>query len=108
MTLVMLSCSGSEEDGSGSCPDGSTSQRSGESGPSAETRDEAVRAWLEREGLEATDDAISAGVIAAEPGAEAGKEVVAIEQSSGAETTLILEPLDPGWAVASATWCEPA
>jgi hypothetical protein len=102
-----LSCSDSDG-GSVSCPDGTTLQESDGGGHSAETRDDAIRHWLDSEGLEASDEAISAGVVAAEPADDPGVERVAFETSDGIEVVVLLEPLDPGWGVSAASWCEPA
>jgi hypothetical protein len=108
IALAAASCSESS-DASHSCPEGMTHQLSTGTSFVAETRDEAVAHWLPGEGLEASDDAIAAGVVAAQPGSEAGTEVVQVETTDGsAEVRIVLEPQDPGWRVAGATWCLPA
>jgi hypothetical protein len=106
VVLVAMSCSGSAS-APDPCPEGVPRQRSN-GGISAETREEAVQGWFESEGLPSTSEAVSAGVIAAEPGPEPGTEVVVVASPGGTpEVTITLEALDPGWGVASATWCEP-
>jgi hypothetical protein len=110
LALGAIACSGSGGDADGeSCPAWTTERTStnGSSGPGAETREEAIRAELEEIGLDATDDAIAAGVVAADPGGDAGTEVVKIETDGGAEVSMTLAPLDPGWAVEGSSWCAP-
>lgn len=57
--------------------------------------------------MDASDDAVAAGVVAAGPGADAGTELVTIETDGGAEVSMTLAPLDPGWAVEGSSWCVP-
>jgi hypothetical protein len=71
------------------------------------TREDAIRAELQAIGLEASDEAITAGVVGAGPGEIAGTEVVTIEMENGASATMTLAPLDPGWGVERSTWCAP-
>lgn len=77
------------------------------SGPGAETREEAIRAELREIGLDASDDAVAAGVVAAGPGTNVGTELVKIETEDSIEIRMTLAPLDPGWAVEGSTWCAP-
>ena len=78
------------------------------SGDGSQTREDAIRAELRNVGLEASDDAITAGVIAAEPGGDAGSEEIRIETEDGTVATMTLQPLEPGWGVERSSWCEPA
>lgn len=108
--LGAIACSGSGSDADGeSCPAGTTERTSTNelSGPGAETREEAIRAELEAIGLHASDDAVAAGVVAADPGGDAGTELVKIDTDGGAEVSMTLAPLDPGWAVEGSSWCAP-
>jgi hypothetical protein len=110
LALGAIACSGSGGDAvSGSCPPGTTERTSTNelSGPGAETREEAIRAELEAIGMDASDDAVAAGVVAAGPGGDAGTELVKIKTDGGAEVSMTLAPLDPGWAVGGSTWCAP-
>jgi hypothetical protein len=110
LALGAIACSGSGGDADGeSCPAGTTERTStnGSSGPGAETREEAIRAELEEIGLDVTDDAIAAGVVAAGPGGSVGTELVKVEMENGIEVTMTLAPLDPGWAVEGSSWCVP-
>ena len=110
LALGAITCSGSGDDvDTGSCPEGTIQWTSTNdlSGPGAETREEAIRAELREIGLEATDDAVAAGVVAAGPGGNVGTELVKIETDDGTEVTMTLAPLDPGWAVEGSSWCAP-
>lgn len=110
LALGAMACSGSGGDADGeSCPAGTTERTStnGSSGPGVETREEAIRAELEAIGLDASDDAVAAGVVAADPGGDAGTELVKVETDGGAEVSMTLAPLDPGWAVEGSSWCAP-
>jgi hypothetical protein len=110
LALGAIACSGSGGDADGeSCPAGTTERTStnGSSGPGAETREEAIRAELEAIGLDASDDAVAAGVVAADPGGDGGTELVRIETDGGAEVSMTLAPLDPGWTVEGSSWCAP-
>jgi hypothetical protein len=110
LALGAIACSGFGGDADGeSCPAGATERTStnGSSGPGAETREDAIRAELEEIGLDATDDAIAAGVVAAGPGGSVGTELVKVETENGIEVTMTLAPLDPGWAVEGSSWCVP-
>ncbi|HWL90255.1 MAG TPA: hypothetical protein VNP90_02715 [Actinomycetota bacterium] len=105
-----VACSGSDGDADGSaCPDGLTRTESSSdaAGPGTSTREEAVRAELERLEMAASDEAIAAGVVASAPGESAGTEELVVENDQGVEVTMLLAPLDPGWAVERSTWCEP-
>ncbi len=107
---AVVACSGSDGDANGSaCADGftRTESMSDASGPGAATREEAVRAELDRLEMTASDEAIAAGVVASAPGESAGSEELVVENDQGVEVTMLLEPLDPGWAVQRSTWCEP-
>ncbi len=66
-----------------------------------------MRAELERLEMTATDEAIAAGVVASAPGESAGTEELVVENDQGVEITMVLAPLDPGWAVEASSWCEP-
>lgn len=92
------------------CPEGSTRREAINeiAGPGAATREDAVRAELENIGVVASDDAISAGVVAAGPGGNVGTEEVQMPVDDGTVVTMTLTPLDPGWAVESSSWCAPA
>ena len=110
LALAAIACSGSGSDADGeSCPAGMTERTSTNelSGPGAGTRAEAIRAELKEIGLDATDDAIAAGVVAAGPGGSVGTELVKVETENGIEVTMTLVPLDPGWAVEGSSWCVP-
>lgn len=110
LALGAIACSGSGGDADGgSCPAGTTERTSTNevSGPGPETREEAIRAELKAVGLDASDDAIAAGVVAAGPGGNVGTELVKIETEDGTEVTMTLKPLDPGWAVEGSAWCAP-
>ena len=110
LALGAIACSRSGGDAdSESCPAETIERTStnGSSGPGAETREEAIRAELEAIGLDASDDAIAAGVVAADPGGDGGTELVKIETDGGAEVSMTLAPLDPGWAVEGSSWCAP-
>jgi hypothetical protein len=110
LALGAIACSGSGGDADGeSCPAGTTERTSTNelSGPGAETRAEAIRAELDAMGLDASDDAVAAGVVAAGPGSDAGTELVKIETDGGAEVSMTLAPVDPGWAVEGSSWCAP-
>ena len=110
LALGAIACSGSGGVAEGEpCPAGTTERTSTNelSGPGAETRDEAIRAELEAIGLDASDGAVAAGVVAAAPGGDAGTELVKIETDGGAEVSMTLAPLDPGWAVEGSSWCAP-
>jgi hypothetical protein len=106
-----VACSGSEDGGGeASCPAGTTERSviNELAGDGSETREEAIRAELQRIGLGASDEAIAAGVVAAGPGGDAGTEEVRIETEGGTAATMILQPLEPGWGVERSSWCEPA
>lgn len=108
LALVALSCSSTDADRTGpSCPEGTTGRTSASEveGEGSETREDAIRAELAEIGIEASDDAVTAGVIAAGPGEDAGTEVVAVETDDGSTATFTLAPLDPGWAVERSEWC---
>ena len=110
LALAAIACSGSGSDADGeSCPAGMTERTSTNElgGPGADTREEAIRAELKEIGLDATDDAIAAGVVAAGPGGSVGTELVKVETENGIEVTMTLAPLDPGWAVEGSSWCVP-
>lgn len=110
LALGAIACSGSErDDDGGSCPGGTIERTSTNelSSPGAETREEAIRAELKAIGLDASNDAIAAGVVAAGPGGNVGTELVKVEAEGGIEVTLTLAPLDPGWAVEGSSWCAP-
>jgi hypothetical protein len=110
LALGAIACSGSGGDADGEpCPAGTTERTSTNelSGPGAETREEAIRAELEQIGLDASDDAVAAGVVAAGPGGGVGTELVKVETENGVEVTMTLAPLDPGWAVEGSSWCVP-
>lgn len=108
LVLGTIAACSSSDGGPGSCPEGTVPRESTGGGASAETRDDAIRIWLEGEGLEASGDAISAGVVAAEPATDPGVERVAFETSDGVDVVVLLEPLNPGWGISSASWCGPA
>jgi hypothetical protein len=107
-----IACSGSENGGGGDapCPAGTTEQTAINelAGDGSETREDAIRAELRNIGLEASDEEIAAGVIAAEPGGDVGSEEVRIETEGGGVATMTLQPLEPGWGVERTSWCEPA
>jgi hypothetical protein len=102
-------CSGSD-DGGTTCPAGTTARTSTNelNGPGFEEREDAIRAELENLDLSANGEAITTGVVQAEPGERAGTEVATIETDDGSVATMTLAPLDPGWAVEASTWCAPA
>ena len=66
-----------------------------------------MRAELERLEMGASDEAIAAGVVASAPGESPGTEELVVENDQGVEITMVLTPLDPGWAVQRSTWCDP-
>ena len=107
MVMATGACS-DQVDGSG-CPEGTTEREAINdlAGPGAPTREDAVRAELQNLGMDATDDAVTAGVVAAGPGGNAGTELVTVETENGTEVTMTLAPLDPGWAAESSSWCAP-
>jgi hypothetical protein len=111
IAFAFATACGGGSDGSGSdaspCPAGTTRRTSAgqTGGADATTREDAVRAQLDVLALEASDEAISAGVIASAPGAAAGTERLVVEAAGGVEVTMILAPQDPGWAVERAEWC---
>ena len=109
IAIWALSCSGSDEDGSGSCPEGFTPTRSMNEagGDGMATRDEAVSAELERLQAQASDEAIGAAVAAGQPGPNPGTERVVVDTDEFGEVTMILAPLDPGWTVERSSWCGP-
>ena len=110
MLAAGVACSGSDGDAGGTaCPDGSTRTESASDagGPGAATREDAVRGELERLQMAASDDAIAEGVVASAPGESAGTEELVVENDQGVEVTMLLAPLDPGWAVERSSWCEP-
>jgi hypothetical protein len=91
------------------CPEGTTERSSiGEfAGPAPDSREEAVRVELENLGMDASDGAIAAAVIAAGPGGNVGTEKAEVETSQGVLVTMTLKPLDPGWTVGGSSWCAP-
>jgi hypothetical protein len=104
-----IACSGSDGDGDG-CPEGTVERSSTNDATDrgAETREDAIRAELEDLELAATDDAIVAAVIAGSPGASAGTERVRIATvPETGSITMVLDPLEPGWAVRSTSYCVP-
>src|SRR5687767_14916985 len=81
-------CAGSDGEADGSsCSDGSTRSESANdaAGPGAATREEAVRAELERLEMAASDEAIAAGVVASAPGGSPGTEELVVENDQGVE-----------------------
>ena len=105
-----VACSGSEGEADAvPCPTGTIQRDTGNeiAGPGAESREDAMRAELEDLGMESSDEAISAGVVASSPGASPGTEKVEILTSEGFPVTMTLAPLDPGWMVERAGWCAP-
>jgi hypothetical protein len=104
---VVGACGGDEGSDAGDCPDGLTRWTSSNEvqGPGTETREAAIERELAEHGLEATDEAVVAGVVAAGPGGNAGTELVEIELTDGTVATMTLTPLEPGWAVSDAAWC---
>lgn len=67
-----------------------------------------MRTELERLQMTASDEAIAAGVVASAPGESTGTEELVVKNEQGVEMTMLLAPLDPGWAVERSSWCEPA
>lgn len=102
-------CGGGERQTGSGCPQGSALRITTNevTRPGAETRDAAVRAALERLGLTATEDAITHGIIVGSPGSSPGTEEVQVRTTDGSAITMTLAPLEPGWAVASTSWCAP-
>ena len=110
LALGAIVCSGSGGDADGgSCPAGTTERTSTNevSGQGATTREEAIRAELKAIGLDASNDAIAAGVVAAGPGGNVGTELVRVDADDGTSVTMTLAPLDPGWGVEDSSWCVP-
>ena len=108
--MLTIACSGSEDDAEGApCPAGSIRRTSinEPEGSGAATREEAVRDELTYLGMETSDQAIAAGVIASSPGSSPGSEEVQVALREGLPVTMTLIPLDPGWAVGRSTWCAP-
>ena len=106
----VVACSESDDEDTGrACPAGTTRRESIDdfAGPPADSREEAVRVELENLGMDASDDAIAAAVIAAGPGGDIGTEKADVETSEGVVVTMTLEPLDPGWTVGRSSWCAP-
>jgi hypothetical protein len=106
---LAVACGGAEESAPPACPEGSTPREvvNEIAGPGTTSREDAVRAALQNLGMEATDDAIAAGVIASSPGGSPGTEEVEIQTSEGSPFTMTLAPLDPGWTVERSSWCAP-
>lgn len=72
-----------------------------------ETREQAIRARLRVIEMDASDDAISAALIASTPGDDAGTERIVVETSNGVDVTMVLDPKSPGWDVQGTEWCAP-
>jgi len=108
--LGAFACSGSDGEGDGSaCPEGTTRWESTEGfsdGTAADTREDAIRAELENLSWQASNEAISAGVVGSEPGSNGGEEVE-IETDDGVIVTMTLVAQNPGWRVERSTWCAP-
>ena len=105
-----VACTGSDGDADDpACPDGftRTESTSDAGGSGAGTREDAVRTELERLQMTGSDEAIAAGVVASAPGESTGTEELVVENEQGVEVTMLLTPLDPGWAVERSSWCEP-
>jgi hypothetical protein len=109
VAFLGIGCSDEDPATGPACPAGTTERTSSNelAGEGQPTREDAIRAELQNLGLEASDEAITAGVVAAGPGENAGTEVVTIEMRDGTSATMTLAPLDPNWAVESSTWCAP-
>jgi len=107
--LGLVGCGGSSSDGATDCPDGTALQETAgglPQGDAVETRDAAVELELEHLGADASDDAVTAGIVASVLAAE-GVEQVVIESADGA-ITMLLAPQMPGWRVERSTRCAPA
>jgi hypothetical protein len=107
LLLGSVACSDDASTDGVECPDGTTLRTSTNepAGDGFETRGEAIRAELQEIGLEASDEAITAAVVAAGPGGEAGTELVEVRTEEGSVVSMTLAPLDPGWAVETSSWC---
>jgi hypothetical protein len=111
MTMLLAPCgSGADDTGNvAACVDGTTR---GDAGPATiegsppETREEAIRAALQHLDREASDAAITAGVVSTVAGAD-GVETVEIRTTDDVVVTMFLSPQDPGWLVQRSTWCAP-
>jgi hypothetical protein len=105
-----IACSGSDGGGDGSaCPEGTTRWESTEGfsdGTAAQTREDAIKAELQKMSREASDEAISAGLVATAAGSY-GAERVEVTTSDGVVVTMTLAPQNPGWRVERSTWCAP-
>jgi hypothetical protein len=106
----VVACSEPDDEGNGgACPAGTTRRDSINelAGPAPGSREDAVRVELENLGMDASDDAIAAAVIAAGPGGDVGTEETEVETSQGVIVSMSLEPMDPGWTVGRSSWCAP-
>lgn len=109
VAVGLVACGGSEEAGSVDCPDGTILQESiggMAEGEAVDTRDAAIQQELERLGATASDDAVTAAIIASVPASE-GVEQIELETSDGV-VTMMLAPQMPGWKVERSTTCTPA
>ncbi len=106
---IAVGCGGNQQGAGSRCPDGTVGRTTTNTvaRPGAGSREAAVQAELQRLGLEATDDAIAAGVIASSAGSSPGTEEIEVQTLEGDPITMTLAPLDPGWAVEASRWCAP-
>ena len=105
-----VGCSGSDGTDAGSaCPEGTTfwdAPGGMSDGSAAETREAAIHDELQNLGRDASDEAITAGVVASATGSN-GAERVEIRTSDEVVVTMSLAPQNPGWRVERSTWCAP-
>lgn len=109
LLFAVTACTDAASTEAGGCPDGTRRMELVAADPTGgpfETREQAVRARLRAVEKEASDEAVSAALIASTSGEDAGSERIVVETSEG-KVTMVLVPQHPGWDVADTSWCAP-